>query len=165
MVKRLTNPLRGSNPPLGNLMAAAARRLAVELGEGIRDAGFEGLSAAHAPVFQAIAPEGSTITELAEYAGMTKQAMGELVRTIRAHGYVTVEPSPHDGRAKLVLLTESGWNVVDAGAQIITEFDDRLNAAIGLDQVEAFRSTLIAIAGGTGAAHSRQTRVDTTVMR
>src|SRR6478672_3290672 len=105
MVKSLTNPLADRPPPLGNLLGAAARTLAAELDAGLAAAGFTDLRAAHAPVFQVIDPEGTRLIDLAGRAGMTKQAMGELVRHLDARGYVEVTPDPTDRRARLVRLT------------------------------------------------------------
>lgn len=165
MVKPLTNPLRDRRPPLGNLMAAAARRLAVELQAGLRAAGFEDLSPAHAPVFQAVEPDGSSITELARYAGMTKQAMGELARGLESRGYVEIVPSAQDRRVRAVRLTDRGWAAARAGEGIVAEFDARLDEAIGAPEVAALRASLEQIAAGVGSHHSADVEVGTAVMR
>ena len=108
MVKRLTNPFLGAPTPLGSLMTAAGQRLASELDAALSAAGFPDLRSAHAPVFMAIDPEGTRVTELARRTRMTKQAVGELVRYLAGRGYVTVAADPEDGRARRVSLTETG---------------------------------------------------------
>jgi DNA-binding MarR family transcriptional regulator len=53
--------------------------------------------------------EDSTRTRqvaLAERAGVTKQAIGPVVRELEQLGYVRTGPDPADHRAKLVSLTE-----------------------------------------------------------
>src|SRR6266481_1741759 len=78
--------------PLSVLLTAAERALSARLEDGLRTAGFSDLRAAHAQVFVAIHADGSRLTELAARAGMTKQAMGELVRYLEQHGYLQIEP-------------------------------------------------------------------------
>ena len=84
--------------PLSVLLTAAERALASDLEDGLRAAGHDDLRAAHAQVFVALDMDGSRLTELAARAGMTKQAMGELVRYLEHHGYLAVEPDPRDRR-------------------------------------------------------------------
>jgi DNA-binding MarR family transcriptional regulator len=47
-------------------------------------------------------PDGTHVSDLAERAAMAKRAVGELIRHLAAHDYLTVEPDPDDGRAKRV---------------------------------------------------------------
>lgn len=145
MVKRLINPLRERPTPLGSLLNAAGTRLSSELDAALRAAGFLDVRAAHAPVFMAIDPDGSRVTELAERAAMSKQAVGELIRYLADHGYLTVEPDPADRRAKRVRLTARGWEALDLGARVIAEFDAWLERAVGPEQVTELRRILVRI--------------------
>ena len=142
MVKRLTNPLRDRPTPLGSLLNAAATRLSAELDGALRAAGFDDVRAAHAPVFMAIDPDGTRVTDLAQRAAMSKQAIGELIRHLGDRGYVTLTPDPTDGRAKRVQLTERGWHTVELGERVIAEFDAWLDQAVGPDHVAQLRQTL-----------------------
>jgi DNA-binding MarR family transcriptional regulator len=147
MVKRLTNPLRGRPTPLGSLLNAAGQRLAAELDAALREAGFDDLRAAHAPLFVAIDAGGSRVTELAERSAMSKQAVGELIRHLAARGYVSVDVDPDDRRAKRVTLTERGWQALDLGTAVIDDYDAWLAATVGADQVDALRAALDRIIG------------------
>lgn len=165
MVKRLTNPLADRAAPLGNLLSAAARTLAAELDAGLAAAGFDDVRAAHAPVFQVIDPGGTRLTVLAERAGMTKQAMGELVRHLERHRYVELSADPADGRARLVSLTARGWSVIDAGAAVVQRFDHHLDALVGAAEVTRLRTTLLAIIDGAGSSYLGGERQSTKAMR
>jgi DNA-binding MarR family transcriptional regulator len=142
LVKRLTNPLREMPVPLGSLLNAAGQRLGAELDASLRAAGFADLRAAHAPVFMAVDPDGSRVTDLAERAAMSKQAVGELIRHLETRGYLVVEQDPADRRAKRVALTDRGWDAVDLGERVIAGYDAWLAAAVGGDQVAQLRATL-----------------------
>lgn len=146
MVKRLTNPFRAGPPPLGSLLTAAGQRLSAELDSALLTAGFADLRASHAAVFMAVEPQGSRLTDLAEQTRMTKQAAGELVRYLVEHGYFTMASDPADGRAKRVLLTERGWEAIEAGEKVISSFNQWLNQVVGAAQVARLRQVLTLIA-------------------
>lgn len=142
MVKNLTNPFRDLPLPLGSLITAAGQRLSAELDGALRTAGYPDLRASHAPIFMAIDPDGTRVTDLAQRAKMTKQAAGELIRYLMSHGYLASSVDPSDHRAKVVRLTDSGWQAVRTGEGVITRFDAWLGATVGERQVRQLRSTL-----------------------
>ena len=134
--------------PLSVLLAAAERALSAELENGLRAAGYADLRAAHAQVFAALVPEGSRLTELAGRAGMTKQAMGELVRYLELHGYLDVEPDSRDRRAKVIRATERGRSARDAIVELLAECDRRLMERVGEQALEDLRAHLRRIGQG-----------------
>jgi DNA-binding MarR family transcriptional regulator len=134
--------------PLTVLLAAAERALSAELEDGLRSAGYTDLRAAHAQVFVALVVEGSRLTELAARAGMTKQAMGELVRYLELHGYLDVEPDSRDRRAKVIRPTELGRLAREATIAIMEECDARLTERVGEQALTDLRAQLRRIGGG-----------------
>jgi DNA-binding MarR family transcriptional regulator len=148
LVNSLTNPLASRPMPLGTLLSAAGRRLGAELDVALEKAGFADLRTAHAVVFQFIEPAGSRLSDLAQSAGMTKQAMGELVRYLEAHEYVMVTPDDEDRRTKRVLLTGAGWRVIELGIRVIDDYEKRLEQSIGREGLQELRSTLELIRTG-----------------
>ena len=77
---------------------------------------------------------GSRLTELASRAGMTKQAMGDLVDQCTAWGLVRREPDPLDARAKRIVFTPAGLDWLQAFRQAVaqaeTEFRDQVGDAV-----------------------------------
>lgn len=142
MVKRLTNPLQERDLPLGTLMSSAGARLAARLDKALTDAGFSDLRAAHAAPFMVMDPEGTRASQLAARAGITKQAMGELVAYLVERGYLHTVPDPSDGRARLIRPTARGWRAVDAGVEVIAAFDDWLERELGTSGVADLRRSL-----------------------
>jgi DNA-binding MarR family transcriptional regulator len=86
------------------------------------------VSAAHIHITRHLARDGSRLTDLAERAGISKQAMGALVDQCEAWGLVTRANDPLDARARRVLFTADGLAWLDAFrrsvAQAETEFRD-----------------------------------------
>jgi DNA-binding MarR family transcriptional regulator len=89
------------------------------------------VSAAHIHITRHLAREGSRLTELAERAGMTKQAMGALVDQCEAWGLVTRGPDPLDARARRVLFTADGLAWLDAFRGAVTQAEARVQQQRG----------------------------------
>lgn len=106
-------------------------------------AGHDRVRAAHTAVFEYLDAEGTTVSTLAERARMTKQAMAELVQGLEAVGYVRRVPDPTDRRAKLVVLTERGRDLISVVQAKLPELERRLEALLGADRVRALRADLV----------------------
>ena len=66
------------------------------------------VGAAHIHITRHLALEGTRLMDLATAAGMTKQAMGNLVDQCEAWNLVQRLPHPTDKRAKLIRFTADG---------------------------------------------------------
>jgi DNA-binding MarR family transcriptional regulator len=129
-------------PPLARLLGLAFDNMARELQERIKAAGFTDQRMAHNAVFAHIPPEGITLAELARRAGITKQAMSELVLDLEAKGYLTRRPDAHDKRTKLIELSDRGWAAMGAALAALEEMERELEQRVGASQVQSLRHTL-----------------------
>ena len=68
--------------------------------------------------------------------------MAELVQHLEMHGYVTRVPDPHDRRAKLVLPTVRGHEVIAIAQGLVPELEARVAQLVGKDRVRALREDL-----------------------
>jgi DNA-binding MarR family transcriptional regulator len=100
---------------------------------------------AHGAVFQYLDDTGTTVSLLAERAQMTKQAMAELVQHLETNGYVQRVPDPTDRRAKLVLPTERGLDVIAVAQAIAPEVEEQITNLLGARRMRALRDDLEAI--------------------
>ena len=89
------------------------------------------VGAAHIHITRHLATEGSRLTELAQRAGMTKQAMGTLVNQCEAWGMVTREPDPQDARARQLRFTDSGLAWLDAYRAAVAQAERELRQSVG----------------------------------
>jgi DNA-binding MarR family transcriptional regulator len=111
----------------------------------LTDAGHDAVRPAHAAVFQYLDDTGTTVSTLAERARMTKQAMAELVGHLERHGYLTRVPDPTDRRAKLVLPTDRGHDVIAIAQALVPGIEAGIAALLGGSRVDALRSDLKAV--------------------
>ncbi|MEV0354943.1 MarR family transcriptional regulator [Nocardia sp. NPDC050697] len=109
--------------------------------------GHGAVRSAHGVVFQHLDDTGTTVSTLAERGRMTKQAMAELVAHLEQHGYVTREPDPRDRRAKLVVPTASGREVVAIAQSTVPAIERSLAELLGADRHERLRADLETILG------------------
>ena len=89
------------------------------------------LSASHIQVTRHLALDGSRLTELAQRAGMSKQAMGKLVDQCEAWGLVTREADGRDARARRIRFTVAGQAWLLAMQQAVAQAEAELQLAVG----------------------------------
>lgn len=119
----------------------AARQRAVE--QGFASAGHPAIRQPHLPIFEYIDREhGSRTSYLAKHANITAQAMGELVNHLAAHGYVERTPDPHDGRARLVRLTEKGHAGYAVAVRLVTDLEAQWTLALGEAEMRQLKRLL-----------------------
>lgn len=99
--------LRQNN--IGRMFQRAARTYSDLALTKLREYGHEGLTLFHTALISNLDLEGTRISTLAQRAGVSKQAMGQLVADLEGRGYIERIPDPNDGRAILVKFTEQGW--------------------------------------------------------
>jgi DNA-binding MarR family transcriptional regulator len=91
------------------------------------------VSAAHIHITRHVALEGSRLTDLAEAAGMSKQAMGDLVTQCEAWGIVQRLPDPSDARARLVCFTQAGAQWLKAFEDAVAQAEAEFRQEVGED--------------------------------
>lgn len=133
-------------PPLARLLGLALDNLSRQLQERIRERGFTDQRMAHNAVFAHVPPEGITLAELARRAGMTKQAMSELVGDLETKGYLTRRPDDRDKRTKVIELSDRGWAAVHTALAVFEEIERDLERELGASRLKALRSTLETLA-------------------
>src|SRR5581483_2703894 len=89
-----------SNPLIGALVRLPSQAIHRRLVSGLNAAGFDDLRLPHIAVLQFPGPDGCRPRELAERAGMSKQAMNQLLESMERLGYIPRSASPEDGRAR-----------------------------------------------------------------
>ena len=94
-------------------------------------AGYPDIRPGAGKVFEHIGPEGSTIATMAHRAGVTSQAMVQIVDYLERRKYVRRVPDPSDRRAKLIQITERGQNVTTTAARILNDMETEFRDAIG----------------------------------
>jgi len=91
------------------------------------------ITAAHVHITRHLGLEGARLTALAQAAGMTKQAMGNLVNQCEAWGLVLKEDDPTDARARQVRFTPAGLAWLQAFKDAVVQAEQEFREAVGAE--------------------------------
>lgn len=139
---------------IGSLVAAVTAEIERRVLCGFHTAGFTDIRAAHTHIFRLLPPEGCRITELAERAYTSKQAMGYLVEYLEDHGYIERVPDPRDGRAQIVRRTERGWEVNRTAWRLVQQIQREWAQQLGEERMEAMIESLHRLVGLLGVPYA-----------
>lgn len=119
------------DPDLPKATGRLFLRLQREMFMRVAEAGFADVRPRHGAILAYLVPEGRRLSEFAELSGQHKQVIGTIADELEALGYVTREPDPSDGRAKLLVPTERGLAEVQESTRVIAELEDRIAGVLG----------------------------------
>lgn len=130
MPRSRTDP-PGKPPLIGALLRVPAQAIHRKLITELKAAGFQDLSLPHMAVLQFPGPDGVRPGVLAERAGMSKQAMNQLLKTLEGLGYVTRSPVPDESGARIVRFTRRGHAAFRKMADILQEIEREWSLELG----------------------------------
>jgi len=131
---------------LGRLLLRAVRAVNEQIIERLTSLGHPDIRGSHTAVFANLDGGGTRAVNLAQRAGMTRQAMSNLVRELEAAGYVVLAADPDDGRASLVRLTARGERFCQEAAVVIRRVESEYAQRLGDPDLQQLRHSLRALA-------------------
>ena len=105
------------------------------------------ISAAHIHITRHLPLNGARLSELCQMAGMSKQAMGDLVDQCEAWGLVNRAPDARDARARRIEFTETGRAWVRAFQMAVGQAQREFEQEVGTDVAAVIWLGLEAYAG------------------
>ena len=143
----LSIPTRGAPTSMliGALLRVPAQAVHRRIISELNAAGFEELRLPHMAVLQFPGPDGIRPGLLAERAGMSKQAMNQLLRSLEALGYVVRSDAPDEGRARLVRLTKRGRAAYAKAHDILRDIEREWSAEIGPKRFRQLKELLLLV--------------------
>jgi DNA-binding MarR family transcriptional regulator len=127
---------------IGRLMFNGARRFEERIHTTVKDAGFSEIRFVHLTLTRNMNAGGTRLTTLASRAGMTKQAMGQLVDECEALGIIERRPDPSDRRARIIAFTQRGRKLLEVLHQGIARAEAEMEAAVGKRALAVVRDAL-----------------------
>ena len=116
---------------IGALLRVPAQAIHRRIITELNAAGFEELRLPHMAVFQFPGPDGVRPSVLAERAGMSKQAMNQLLRSLEDSGYIFRSKAPHEGRARIIRFTQRGRAAYAKILEILRDIEREWSAELG----------------------------------
>jgi DNA-binding MarR family transcriptional regulator len=124
------------------MLQEAYRALDVELEAALEDRGAVEVTPTQARALLLVDRTGTRLTELAARAGVTKQAMMQMIDELQGNGFLRRTPDPEDGRAKMVRLTARGLRQRATARQALAAVEARIKRRLGNRRYDVLRMLL-----------------------
>ncbi len=130
---------------IGALLRVPAQAIHRRIISGLNAAGFGELRVPHMAVLQFPGPDGVRPGTLAERAGVSKQAMNQLLRSLEAYGYVERSDAPDGGGARAVHFTARGRAAYAKVHDILRDIEREWSAELGPTDFARFKELLLRV--------------------
>jgi DNA-binding MarR family transcriptional regulator len=129
-------------PAIGALLRLAWQAVREQIYEGVLQAGYTDLNRAHVLLFRWPTIDGLRPSELAVRNQLSRQSINDLLSDLEERGYLERTPDPTDGRARIVRLTERGWDLTQVISDMSFATESEWAQVIGEKRYGEFRDTL-----------------------
>ena len=123
-------------------LAMRCGRLINELGFAMAREANPDIRAGHLALMPHLEHTGSRVTEIAERAGISKQAVSVHVAELIDMRILEAVADPLDGRAKLIRFTKQGRAEIARGLGLLANIDARIREELGQRRSDALRRSL-----------------------
>ena len=130
---------------IGSLLRVPAQAIQRRLIRELNAAGFDELRLPHMAVLQFPGPDGARPGAIAERAGMSKQAINQLLSSLEGYGYIVRSDISGEGGARVVRSTERGhaafWKMVD----ILRDIEEEWRSELGPERFAQLKALLFVV--------------------
>jgi DNA-binding MarR family transcriptional regulator len=137
-------PASEDRPPLiGALLRMPVDRVRQGMLRALHAHGFTDLNGAHFQVMRWPGPQGKRPIDLAQEAGLTRQAMNYLLGQLETLGYLERHVDPEDVRSRRVYLTQRGTSTIRVIREAVTELDKDWETKLGTNDWNTLKRLLV----------------------
>jgi MarR family transcriptional regulator, temperature-dependent positive regulator of motility len=104
--------------------------------------GYDDLKVSFSAVLSNMSFEGSKLVDIAKRTNMTKQALGQIANEIEALGYVKRVPDAKDGRAKNLVFTNRGVQLISNSITAVMEIEREFSDLIGIEKISQLKAII-----------------------
>lgn len=130
---------------IGALLRVPGQAIHRRIVDELNAAGFADLRLPHMAVLQFPGPDGVRPGTLAERAGMSKQAMNQLLRSLEGIGYIVRSNAPDEGRARIVRFTKRGHAAYAKIHGILRDIEREWSAELGAKNFAQLKELLFRV--------------------
>jgi DNA-binding MarR family transcriptional regulator len=116
---------------IGALLRVPAQAIHRRIIKELNAAGFDKLRVPHMAVLNFPGPDGVRPGTLAERAGMSKQAINQLLRSLESLGYIVRSDAPDEGSARIIRFTKRGRAAFSKIVDILRDIEREWGAELG----------------------------------
>jgi len=140
-----SSPVETKEILIGALLRAPAHAIHRRLIQELNAASFDDLRLPHIAVFQFPGPDGVRPLARAERAGVSKQAMNQLLRSLESLGYIARSDAPDQGRTRIVRFTRRGHAAYSKIYDILRDIESEWASELGPKRFAELKKLLIRV--------------------
>ena len=141
----VSSPVNTKDMLIGALLRVPAQAIQRRIITELNAAGFGELRVPHMAVLQFPGPDGVRPGLLAERAGMSKQAMNQLLRSLEGCGYLVRSDAPDEGRARIVRFTKRGRAASAKAHEILRDVEREWSTVLGPKRFAELKELLLRV--------------------
>lgn len=141
----MSSSIKTKDMLIGALLRVPAQAIQRRIIKELNAAGFKGLRVPHMAALQFPGPDGVRPGTLAERAGMSKQAMNQLLRSLETLGYIVRSDAPNEGRARIVRLTKRGHATYAKVHEILRDIEREWSDELGPGSFNKLKTLLLRV--------------------
>jgi len=139
----MSHSIKTEDMLIGALLRVPAQAIHRRIIQKLNAAGFEELRIPHMAVLQFPGPDGLRPGTLAQSAGMSKQAMNQLLGSLEGLGYIVRTDAPDEGRARIIRLTKRGRAAYSKIHEILCEIERDWSTELGPNRFGQLKALLL----------------------
>lgn len=133
-------------PELGHLLRWSYRAFEYRVLDELHAAGHPDVRLRHITLLAWMDLEGTRQATLVERAGLTAQAVSQLIEDLVGKGYLERRPALDDRRARLIVWTERGMRARRLAHEIVARVEDEYAERLGPRRYATMRACLDTLA-------------------
>ena len=141
----VSSPVKAKDMLIGALLRVPAQAIQRRIVTELNAAGFVELRVPHMAVLQYPGPDGVRPGLLAERAGMSKQAMNQLLRSLEGLGYLVRSDAPDEGRARMVRFTRRGRAAYAKIHDVLRDIEREWSTVLGPKRFAELKGLLLRV--------------------
>ena len=130
---------------IGALLRVPAQAIHRRVIQGLNASGFEDLRLPHIVVFQFPGADGVRPHALAERAGVSKQALNQLLRSLESCRYVVRSSGSEGGNSRIIRYTGRGRAAYARIVELLREIEGEWIAELGEERFAELKTALIRV--------------------
>jgi DNA-binding MarR family transcriptional regulator len=127
---------------LSRLLREFSRDFERRIWQALAERGYPDIRPSHSAVLANLGLGAVRVTELAERAQVTQQAMGKMLKELERMGYVTRNVDSGDKRAREIRLTQRGIGLAADSVAAVTEVRSYYSGKIGEQELQELEEGL-----------------------
>jgi DNA-binding MarR family transcriptional regulator len=140
-----SSPIKTEDMLIGALLRVPAQAIHRRIIRELNAAGFDDLRLPHIAVLQFPGPDEVRPATLAERAGMSKQAMNQLLGSLEGFGYIVRTDAPGESGARIVRFTQRGHAAYAKIIDTLHDIECEWNSELGPERFAQLKGLLMLV--------------------